>query len=249
MKNLKIKLSILTLTGIIGTSCIAPSLTVMANEKATTPQKQVESVKANEQNYSLNQLKQKSIDVESKIKSQILARGYSSVDEYNNQIGTTIPVEQSIYYNNFEYYNTPLPETIENNDERAIALWIWAKAAWANPWVRKAVVNFGKAVIAGAGAAVGSTIVNDTREVMKNGFPKISTHSSGDVVGYGRVTRGNKVKVAQTLLRQHGYNIAVDGIWGPASESATKKFQRKLNMSADGLIGKHTWAYLIEKLK
>ncbi|MEG1309829.1 MAG: peptidoglycan-binding domain-containing protein [Bacilli bacterium] len=249
MKSLKLKLSVLALTSIVGTSCVAPSLTVMANERTTKTPNQIEEVKEIDQNYSIDQIKQKSIAVESKIESQIKAKGYSNVEEYNNQIGTSIPLEESVYYNNSEYYNTPLPETIENSDERAIALWIWAKAAWANPWVRKAVTTFGKSVIAGAGTAVGATIVENTREVMKNGLPKVSTHSSSDIVGYGRVTSGNKVKLAQTLLRQHGYNIAVDGIWGPASESATKSFQRKLNMSADGLIGKHTWAYLIEHLK
>ena len=180
---------------------------------------------------------------------KLLSKGYTSVEEYNEQIGNTIPLEESIYYNNFEYYATPLPETIENSSERNIQLWVWAKAAWSVPWVRSTVTNFGKAILAGAAAQIGATIVNDTREVMKNGLPKVSTHSSSSVVGYGKVTKGDKVKLAQTLLRQHGYDIAVDGIWGPKSEAATKSFQRKLNMTADGLIGKHTWAYLIEHLK
>lgn len=107
----------------------------------------------------------------------------------------------------------------------------------------------GKAILAGASAQIGANIVNDTREIMKNGLPKVSTHSSSSVVGYGAVTSGDKVRLAQTLLKQHGYDVVVDGIWGPKSEAATKSFQRKLNMTADGVIGKHTWAYLIEHLK
>lgn len=239
------KITSLVLVGIIA------SLPITSNVHALQKNDKIDFEQNLEEDISteIKSIIKKSIDINEEIEKKVLAEGYKSVEEYNEQIGDTIPLEKSIYYNNFEYYAIPLPETIENSNERAIQLWVWAKAAWSLPWVRSTVTNFGKAVLAGSSAQIGANIVNDTREVMKNGLPKISTHSSSSVVGYGNITRGDKVKLAQTLLKQHGYDVAIDGIWGPKSESATKNFQRKLNMTADGLIGKHTWAYLIEHLK
>lgn len=233
---------------LVGVTISAP-LSSSVNAMQKSDKKDLEQSIVEGNITEIESLMKKSIDMDAEIKEKVLSKGYSSVEEYNELIGNVIPLEESIYYNNFEYYATPLPETIENSSERAIQLWVWAKAAWSVPWVRSTVTNFGKAILAGASAQIGANIVNDTREIMKNGLPKVSTHSSSSVVGYGAVTSGDKVRLAQTLLKQHGYDVVVDGIWGPKSEAATKSFQRKLNMTADGVIGKHTWAYLIEHLK
>ena len=136
-------------------------------------------------------------EIEAELESKVLAMGYSSMEEYDSQIGLTIPVEQSLYYNNFEYYNA---YTLENHPEK-------------DPLIKP-----------------------------------IKPQEKGDIVGYGYNEAGYKVKVAQLLLKEQGYSIDADGYWGPKSESAAKDFQRSIKLSADGVIGKHTWAYLIEHL-
>lgn len=62
--------------------------------------------------------------------------------------------------------------------------------------------------------------------------------------------RGSKnkyVTLAQTELKQRGYNLGicgVDGDFGSATEAAVKQFQRDWGLEADGIIGPKTWAML-----
>ncbi len=57
--------------------------------------------------------------------------------------------------------------------------------------------------------------------------------------------RGGEVKEVQRRLKQWGYySGAVDGIYGPATVEAVKKFQRKNGLTADGVVGKATYAAL-----
>ena len=51
----------------------------------------------------------------------------------------------------------------------------------------------------------------------------------------------------QCLLQYLGYyTIAVDGIWGPGSEQATRDFQKAEGLEADGIPGKLTQAALLD---
>lgn len=127
------------------------------------------------------------------------------------------------------------PETIENAECSGVIarLILWGKATFPAAWTKLMATTFGKSVV--AGAALGTNIVNDTRKIIIKGYQKISTHLKEFLVGDGKVTSGGKVRTAQSLLRYHGYNIDVDGIWGPKSRSATKSFQGSLKMSQDGL--------------
>ncbi|SDJ02655.1 Peptidoglycan-binding (PGRP) domain of peptidoglycan hydrolases-containing protein [Lentzea albidocapillata subsp. violacea] len=56
---------------------------------------------------------------------------------------------------------------------------------------------------------------------------------------------GPTVQSAQHLLRHRGYNIAADGDFGPATESAVKQFQTSAGLRADGEVGPLTWPKLI----
>jgi peptidoglycan hydrolase-like protein with peptidoglycan-binding domain len=56
---------------------------------------------------------------------------------------------------------------------------------------------------------------------------------------------GHPVKTLQHLLRAHGKNIAVDGIFGPATERAVREFQAARGLAVDGIVGPHTWSALI----
>ncbi|EDX83527.1 Putative peptidoglycan binding domain protein [Synechococcus sp. PCC 7335] len=53
---------------------------------------------------------------------------------------------------------------------------------------------------------------------------------------------GNRVKQWQRAMRRQGYDIAVDGIYGPQSQSVARQFQRKKGLDTDGIVGPKTWA-------
>ncbi|MGE3800094.1 MAG: M15 family metallopeptidase [Candidatus Kapaibacterium sp.] len=56
-------------------------------------------------------------------------------------------------------------------------------------------------------------------------------------------SRGSSVKDWQFFLIGQGYTIGVaDGIFGKKTETATKEFQAKHNLTADGIVGNQTFA-------
>lgn len=58
-------------------------------------------------------------------------------------------------------------------------------------------------------------------------------------------SRGNFVYLLQFILREYGYNIAVDGIFGRGTESAVRSFQTTNSIASDGIVGATTWKYLL----
>lgn len=63
-------------------------------------------------------------------------------------------------------------------------------------------------------------------------------------------SRGRAVSEAQTLLAALGHPIGeIDGIFGPRTDAAARKFQRSEGLLADGIIGPATWAALIPQQK
>jgi len=66
------------------------------------------------------------------------------------------------------------------------------------------------------------------------------------------VRRGGKafpVRSLQQLLRARNHSVAVDGIFGPATESAVKAFQHNRGLAADGIVGPNTWPKLVVQVK
>lgn len=55
---------------------------------------------------------------------------------------------------------------------------------------------------------------------------------------------GSKVKEIQALLIYHGFAVKVDGYFGAGTESAVKKFQKRMQLKADGIVGPTTWGWL-----
>ena len=57
---------------------------------------------------------------------------------------------------------------------------------------------------------------------------------------------GSDVKKLQTLLNENGANLDADGKFGPKTEAAVKRFQEAHGLTADGIVGRKTWAALEE---
>jgi peptidoglycan hydrolase-like protein with peptidoglycan-binding domain len=57
------------------------------------------------------------------------------------------------------------------------------------------------------------------------------------------------VRPLQQLLRARGHAIAVDGSFGPQTESAVKSFQQSRGLAADGIVGPQTWAKLVVQVR
>lgn len=53
-------------------------------------------------------------------------------------------------------------------------------------------------------------------------------------------SKGNGVRWLQWWLRLWGYSITADGVYGPKTEDAVKKFQKRLGLEADGVAGTKT---------
>jgi hypothetical protein len=58
-------------------------------------------------------------------------------------------------------------------------------------------------------------------------------------------TRGADVRALQAALNRNGEWLDVDGIFGPATEAAVKRFQKSRSLEVDGIVGPLTWAALL----
>lgn len=72
----------------------------------------------------------------------------------------------------------------------------------------------------------------------------VATATSAKKVSFDKIlkrgSKGNEVKELQILLNRVGYNLDVDGSFGPKTVVAVKDFQRKNNLVVDGIVGKNT---------
>lgn len=57
------------------------------------------------------------------------------------------------------------------------------------------------------------------------------------------------VRTLQQLLRAQKQTVAVDGIFGPKTETAVKAFQKAKKLAVDGIVGPKTWAAIIVTVK
>jgi lysozyme len=64
----------------------------------------------------------------------------------------------------------------------------------------------------------------------------------------GRLLRsgvdGDDVRVAQRRLKERGWRIAVDGSFGPKTDTVIRKFQTEKTLAVDGVVGPTTWQTL-----
>ena len=75
--------------------------------------------------------------------------------------------------------------------------------------------------------------------------PAAAASAEAEAAALRQGSRGQDVKAVQTKLRRWGYyEGAVDGIYGPQTKAAVVRFQRKNGLTADGVVGKQTFAAL-----
>ena len=57
---------------------------------------------------------------------------------------------------------------------------------------------------------------------------------------------GNITYLIQAMLVCHSFDIDADGIFGPATETAVREFQKRNGLSQDGIVGKNTFNKLFK---
>lgn len=81
-----------------------------------------------------------------------------------------------------------------------------------------------------------------------NGTPRVQT-AAGDVPSWdgeyisltSPLMESESIRLWQKCMKERGYDIEVDGEYGPNSEGICREFQEKMNLEADGVIGRDTW--------
>ncbi len=58
-------------------------------------------------------------------------------------------------------------------------------------------------------------------------------------------SKGPAVRAAQFELREEGYAVVTDGVFGPRMKAVVQKYQQQTGHTADGIIGRNTWYELL----
>jgi peptidoglycan hydrolase-like protein with peptidoglycan-binding domain len=97
--------------------------------------------------------------------------------------------------------------------------------------------------IAGVGASGGSGSGSGTSSGGSAGNgSQPSTNGSHPTLRRG--SRGPDVEILQQRLVELGWQLDVDGDFGPMTEDAVKEFQSQNGLDVDGIVGPNTWAAL-----
>lgn len=67
-----------------------------------------------------------------------------------------------------------------------------------------------------------------------------------DVMAWQVFLRGGQIDADGNCTAKEGDSVISDGIFGPATEKATKAWQATQNLTADGIVGPATWAEAVK---
>jgi len=70
---------------------------------------------------------------------------------------------------------------------------------------------------------------------------RVSLNEGGATTVLRRGSFGDAVTKLQERLTARGFEIAIDGDFGPATELAVTRFQKDNGLTADGIVGRQTW--------
>ena len=84
----------------------------------------------------------------------------------------------------------------------------------------------------------------NTWNALNAAAPAPAPASGGATPALRQGSRGAAVSQLQSRLRAHGYNVSVDGDFGPATANAVRSFQRAKGLGVDGVVGPATWSAL-----
>ena len=65
-------------------------------------------------------------------------------------------------------------------------------------------------------------------------------------ISYG--SSGEDVRKLQQTLNSLGFNLSVDGQFGPKTQSAVRSYQQKNGLAVDGIVGVNTWNSLSKSI-
>ncbi|GAB2962097.1 N-acetylmuramoyl-L-alanine amidase [Nonomuraea fastidiosa] len=75
----------------------------------------------------------------------------------------------------------------------------------------------------------------------EGGGPPAAPPFPGRLLGYPPVMHGEDVLTWQSQMRRRGWELDVDGAYGPQSRDVCRRFQRQQGVTADGIVGPITW--------
>jgi peptidoglycan hydrolase-like protein with peptidoglycan-binding domain len=99
-----------------------------------------------------------------------------------------------------------------------------------------------------AALTVDGEVGPQTLAALKAKPPKVTTAAYKDLVSPGALqekSSGEKVRLVQGWLTLHGFNIVVDGGFGPATTQALRAFQAKRGLPTTGKVDDATFAALV----
>lgn len=79
--------------------------------------------------------------------------------------------------------------------------------------------------------------------------PHDTSSASSKVPVYPTIRRGDRGEIVtqcQRLLAKDGSDLAIDGIFGPGTQSAVRAFQNRHGLTVDGIVGPQTWGALLK---
>ena len=72
------------------------------------------------------------------------------------------------------------------------------------------------------------------------------TNTYNACINVRKGAEGNITYLIQAMLICHSFDIDADGIFGPATESAVREFQKRNGLSQDGIVGENTFNKLFK---